>query len=120
MWGTGGFRPGNRSRSSRQPKTGMVDLTIRASLKTHPLGFYLLESKSSYHGKPGYPFIVTIDDKTFVWRDDGSREVLPYFDEKGTSLPEGGEGVRYSIERNVRLKAGVHHIRLDLPQRTSR
>jgi hypothetical protein len=97
----------------RQPE--MVDLVIKATIKTHPIGFYLLESKSSYHGKPGYPFIVTIDDKTFVWPDDGNREVLPCCDEKGTRLPEGGDGVHYCIEKKLLMKPGIHHVRLELP-----
>ena len=97
------------------PTPGKVGLVIKATIKTHPEGFYLLEPKSHMHGKTGLPFVVVVDDKTFEWHDDGHREVLPLCDEKGDPIPEGGEGTRYAIEKNLLLNAGRHRVTLKLP-----
>jgi hypothetical protein len=95
---------------------GKVDLILRISIKTHPQGFYLLESDKSLHGKPGYPFIVTIDGQTTVWRVDGQPEATPSYDAAGIRTPEGGEGRRYALEKRLRLTAGAHMIEIDLPE----
>jgi hypothetical protein len=94
---------------------GRGDLVIKATIKTHPVGFYLFEPRSHLHGKPGFPFVVVIDDKTFEWHDDGQREVLPFYDEKGDPMPEGGEGIRYTIEKKLVLSPGRHRVTLELP-----
>ncbi len=96
------------------PTPGMVDLLIRASIKTHIEGFYPLESDSA-HGKTEFPFVLVIDDMKFEWKDMGLREVLPWCDEKGNRVAEGGEGIRYSMERKFLLNPGLHRIILKLP-----
>lgn len=95
---------------------GKVDLIIRLSLKTHTANYYLLESKKSLHGKPGYPFVATIDGQSVVWRSDGEVERTPTCDAKGIRSPEGGDGVRYILEKRVRLAPGLHQIEMDLPE----
>jgi hypothetical protein len=93
---------------------GKVGLVIKATIKTHPEGFYLLEPTSHMHGKTGFPFVVVIDDKMFEWHDDGHREALPSYDEKGDLVPEAGEGIRYAIEKKVLINHGPHRVILKL------
>ena len=90
-------------------------LEIRASIKTHTEGFYLLESRDSLHGKKGYPFVLNIDGQAVVWKVDGREESIPIHFEKGGRNPEGGAGVRYEIRKKIRLAAGAHRVFFGLP-----
>jgi hypothetical protein len=92
-----------------------VDLTIRSSIKTHPESFFLLESKKSLHGKAGYPFLINIDGQAATWKVDGQKEETSTYDVSGERSPEGGEGVRYSLQKKILLKAGSHKIFFALP-----
>jgi hypothetical protein len=94
---------------------GHAVLEIKATIKTHLEGFYLLESKDSLHGKTGYPFVLNIDGQAVVWKDDGEEEIVPPYREKGGRDPEGGTGVRYRIHKKIRLAAGFHRVFLGLP-----
>jgi len=93
-----------------------ADLTIRASIKTHLEGHYLLESKSSLHGKAGYPFLINIDGQAATWKVDGQKENTPTYDESGKRPPEGGEGMRYNLQKKILLRTGFHTIFFGLPQ----
>ncbi len=90
-------------------------LEIKATIKTHTEGFYLLESKDSLHGKKGYPFVLNIDGQAIVWKVDGREETLLTYFEKGGRNPEGGTGVRYVIQKKIRLAAGAHRLYFGLP-----
>jgi hypothetical protein len=90
-------------------------LEIRASIKTHTEGFYLLESRDSLHGKKGYPFVLNIDGQAVVWKVDGREESIPIHFEKGGRNPEGGTGVKYEIRKKIRLAAGSHRVFFGLP-----
>lgn len=94
---------------------GLVDLTITSSIKTHLEDFYLLESKKSLHGKHGYPFVINIDGQAATWKVDGQRENLPACDQEGKRVPEGGDGVRYNLQKKILLKGGSHKIFFGLP-----
>ncbi len=96
-------------------EAGSADVLFAISIKTHLPEFYLLESKNSLHGKPGYPFIVTIDGQTAVWREDGRVEATPKYDAKGILVPDGGEGRRYMLEKRLSLAPGMHRVEIDLP-----
>jgi hypothetical protein len=90
-------------------------LEIRASIKTHTEGFYLLESRDSLHGKKGYPFVLNIDGQAVVWKVDGREKSIPIYFEKGGRNPEGGTGVKYEIRKKIRLAAGSHRVFFGLP-----
>lgn len=90
-------------------------LDIRASIKTHTEGFYPLESRDFLHGKKGYPFVLNIDGQAVVWKVDGREETIPIHFEKGGRNPEGGTGVRYDIQKRIRLAAGSHRVFFGLP-----
>lgn len=101
----------------REVKSGeFVDLTITSSIKTHVEGHYLLESKKSLHGKAGYPFLINIDGQAAAWKVDGQIENVPMYDEMGKRVPEGGEGMRYTLQKKILLRAGSHKIFFGLPE----
>jgi hypothetical protein len=95
---------------------GFVDLTITSSIKTHLEGFYLLESKDSLHGKPGYPFVLNIDGQAVTWKVDGQEEDTPPYDESGKISPEGGDGMRYNLQKKILLRVGAHNVFFALPE----
>ena len=86
-----------------------VELTVVSSIKTHLEGHYLLESKKSLHGKPGYPFVINIDGQAATWKVEGQKENSPKYDQKGKRFPEGGEGMRYNLQKKILLRAGTSH-----------
>jgi len=94
---------------------GTVDLTIKASIKTPPEGYYLLEPRFSREAKEGYPFELNIDGQEIVWKVEGKSEATPRWDENGRIIPEGGQGIRYVIEMKIRLRPGSHHVVFGLP-----
>jgi len=96
---------------------GFAVLTIKATIKTHLEGYYVLESKDSPHGKPGYPFLINIDGQAETWKVDGQKESLPLYDKDGKTShdPDAGEGIKYVLEKKIGLRAGTHKVFLGLP-----
>jgi hypothetical protein len=96
---------------------GYADLTIRANIKTHVEGYYIGESKDSAHGKEAYPFLINIDGQAVLWKVKGEKHQLPkYVDGKTSRDPEAGEGMKYVLEKKVRLAAGAHKVFFGLPE----
>ena len=97
---------------------GFADLIITANIKTPLAGYYMLASKKSLHGKPGYPFLINIDGQAVVWKSEGVLDSKPAYDKDGkTSLdPEAREGMKYALNKKVRLRAGSHRIFFGLPE----
>lgn len=98
------------------PERGFASLTIKATIKTHLEGYYVLESKDSIHGKPGYPFVINIDGQAHVWTVDGKKESLPLYDKDGKTSrnPDAGEGIKYVMEKKIQLRPGKHKVFLGL------
>jgi len=98
------------------PAQGFVTLTIKASIKSHLVGYYALESRESVHGKPSYPFLVNIDGQSVIWTVEGYKDSLPLYDKGGKTShdPDAGEGIKYVLEKKVWLRAGVHKVFLGL------
>ena len=95
---------------------GYADMIIRASLKTPLAGYYPLESKRTSHGKEIYPFLVNIDGQAVLWQVEGRKNLLPeYVDGKTSRNPEAGEGMKYVLEKKVRLASGSHKVFFGLP-----
>jgi hypothetical protein len=105
-------------RGEETPPKGFVDVVIKASIKTHLEGYYIMESKKSLHGKPEYPFVLNIDGQGVLWKADGQRHEVPAYDGKGKTNtdPEAGEGMKYVLEKRIRLAAGSHKIFFGLPE----
>jgi hypothetical protein len=97
---------------------GYGDLVIKANIKTHLEGYYIGESKESLHGKPEYPFLVNIDGQAVVWKVEGVKDSKPKYEEEGKTSrdPEAGEGMKYTLDRRVRLRAGSHKVFFGLPE----
>jgi hypothetical protein len=91
---------------------GAADLLIKAEVKTNLEGFHIFESNKSLHGKPKYPFLFNIDGQSVVWEVKGQREDTPF--DKGK--PDGGEGMRYILEKRIRLASGRHSVFFALPE----
>jgi hypothetical protein len=94
---------------------GFTNVVIKASIKTHEEGFYWFEPKNSMHGKQGYPFILNIDGQVITWKVDGKKEDIPRYDEQGNINFEAGLGIKYILEKKIRLLGGSHLIILKLP-----
>jgi hypothetical protein len=96
--------------------SGFSDVVIKASIKTPLEGYYSLESKESAHGKPDYTFLVNIDGQAVQWKVAGQKHELPAFiDGKTSRDPEAGEGMKYVLEKKVRLASGAHNVFFGLP-----
>ena len=97
------------------PISGWSILMIRASIKTPREGYYLFESKHSLHGKSEYPFVFNIGGQGVTWmakgRPDTQQKII---DAKRN--PEGGEGVKYLLEKTIKLKPGRYEIYLGLTE----
>jgi hypothetical protein len=94
------------------PPQGSADLIIRAEVKTNLEGFHIFESNKSLHKKSKYPFLFNIDGQSVVWEVKGQREDTPF--DKGK--PDGGEGMRYILEKRIRLASGRHSVFFALPE----
>ena len=96
--------------------SGFSDVVIKASIKTPLEGYYSLESKESAHGKPDCTFLVNIDGQAVQWKVAGQKHELPAFiDGKTSRDPEAGEGMKYVLEKKVRLASGAHNVFFGLP-----
>ena len=98
------------------PQAEPACLTIRFSIKTHVKDFYLLEPTDSTHGASEYPVVVNIDGQGEIWQVKGQLENTPAYDEKGRIIAEGGEGMRYTLEKHLRMKPGRHQLYLGFPE----
>ena len=95
---------------------GFADVVIRASVKTPLEGYYPLEPKESAHGKSDYTFLVNIDGQAVLWKVAGQKHELPkYVDGKTSRDSEAGEGMKYVLEKKVRIAAGTHSVFFGLP-----
>ncbi len=99
------------------PPKGFADLTIKASVKTPLEGYYPLESGESLRGRVVYPAVFNIDGQAVTWDMKGEKEGIPMYDNDGKTShdPEAGDGMKYFIEKKVRLISGTHKIFFGLP-----
>ncbi|MBA4373601.1 MAG: hypothetical protein C0402_12175 [Thermodesulfovibrio sp.] len=90
-------------------------LIIKATMKTVKEGFYPLESKNTLRGKPEYPFVFNIGGQGIVWQAKGlADKQIDRIDE--IRNPEGGEGVKYILEKRISIKPGTYKIFLGLAE----
>jgi hypothetical protein len=100
------------------PQKGFADLIIKANLKTHLEDYYVLESKDSPHGKQDYPFLFNIDGQAVTWKVKGAVDNKPAYDKDGKASrdPEAREGMKYALEKKIRLAVGKHTVFFALPE----
>jgi hypothetical protein len=93
---------------------GYADLVIKASLKTPLPGHYTFER--SARGKAIYAFLINIDGQAVLWQEQGQKHLLPeYVNGKTSRDPEAGKGMKYVLEKRVRLAVGSHNVFFGLP-----
>lgn len=97
------------------PPPGFADVVVKASLKTHLSGEGpLLESRNSPHGGPFYHFTVNIDGQAVTWKVPGQRENLSVV--QGRDSQDEGDGMKYTLEKKIRLQTGTHRIFFGVPE----
>jgi hypothetical protein len=96
--------------------SGYANVIIKVSIKTPPAGYYLWESSDSFSGKPGFPFVFNIDGQAALWKIDGQEEITATYNEKGERIPDGGRGIRYILNKKIRLATGSHKLFLGVPE----
>jgi hypothetical protein len=97
--------------------SGYADVLITANIKTHIEGYYKAESKTSAHGTEVYPFMFNIDGQAVLWKAEGKNHELPeYVDGKTSHDPEAGAGIKYVLNKKIRLRAGSHKLFFGLPE----
>lgn len=95
------------------PPKGLVDVLVKTSVKTHLEGYYFMEPEKTSHGQEGYPILLNIDGQAITWKLKGQKEIIP--SEKGVNNSEEGEGMRYTLNKRIRLTPGLHGIFFGLP-----
>jgi hypothetical protein len=96
---------------------GFADVLITANIKTHLEGYYSGEAETSSHGKEVYPFLINIDGQAVLWKVAGRKHELPlYVDGLASRDPEAGNGMKYVLEKKVRLAAGAQQVFFGLPE----
>jgi len=95
--------------------SGSVILTVKAEIKTHHQDFYILESRESPHGKQQYPIVINIDGQQASWEMPGVRDDTSMYNDSGAVIPEGGKGMKYTLEKEISLTPGRHNIVVALP-----
>jgi hypothetical protein len=99
------------------PTPGFSVLIIKATMKTLKEGFYPLEFKSALHGKPEYPFVFNIGGQGVTWPAKGTPDIQQQIAE-GKRNPEGGDGMKYFLEKRIMLKPGAYKIYVGLTKET--
>src|SRR6266540_6109365 len=98
---------------------GYADVIIKASLKTPLAGYYPFERQGYAPGKALCSFLVNIDGQAILWQVQGHQHQLPkYVDGKTSRDPEAGEGMKYVLEKKVRLAVGSYNVFFSLPDET--
>jgi hypothetical protein len=97
------------------PPPGFADVVVKASLKTHLSGEgALLESRNSPHGGEFYHFVLSIDGQEVTWKVPGQRENLSVAKDRHSQ--DEGYGMKYGLEKRIRLRAGTQRIFLGVPE----
>ena len=96
--------------------SGYANVIVKVSIKTPPPGYYLWESNDSFSGKSGFLFVFNIDGQAALWKIDGREEVTSPYDESGERIPDGGRGIRYTLNKKIRVATGSHKLFLGVPE----
>ncbi len=91
---------------------GFVDLVVKATVKIPPQPGATAEQTSSL------PFLVNIDGQAVQWAAAGHQENTPRYTAAGYESrdPEAGLGIRYRLEKTIRLASGTHRVIFGLPR----
>ena len=98
-----------------QPPDGFSDVLIKAQVKTHSARHYPWQEKGLPAGERKFRYLFNIDGQAVTWDVAGKEEDTPVYDENGKKTFDGGEGIKYSFDKRIRLRAGPHNVFLALP-----
>jgi hypothetical protein len=98
-----------------QPPDGFRDLLIKAQVKTHSERHYPWQEKGLPADELKVRYLFNIDGQAVVWDAAGKEEDTPVYDENGKRTFDGGKGIKYSLDKRIRLHAGPHNVFLALP-----
>jgi len=97
------------------PSQGFADVVVKASIKSNAETNSLIESKGIYNGENEYTFSLKIDGQSIIWRVMGERESIDHGDEKDINHQEHGKGIRYVLDKKIRVAAGNHRVIFTIP-----
>jgi len=97
------------------PCPGLADLVIKASIKTPPKGHNVFWWINDLHGRADYPFRFSVDGQAITWKADNITHDSFQGDESPPDNPERGIGVKYMLEKRIRLAPGAHTVSFSLP-----
>ncbi len=98
-----------------QPPDGFSDLLINAQVKTLSEKQYPWQEKGLPADDLKFRYLFNIDGQAVVWDVAGKEEDTPVYDENGKRTFDGGKGIKYSLDKRIRLRAGPHNVFLALP-----
>ncbi len=99
-------------KDGESPSSGFCDLELIAQFKTIPPGYYPLESK-----KPAiYSFLVNVDGQSVTGDVPGRPDNTSLYNASGQRTIEGGEGVRYYLQKKLRILCGQHKVFFAVPR----
>ena len=102
----------------RRVSSDYATLQIKISLKSHKKRHYpilpFLNSKD-HHGDKSHQFLINIDGQALLLNIPGTAEDTNKND-YSIGVSEQGDGVRYMLNKNLRLKSGRHKVALALPE----
>jgi len=93
-----------------------ADLKIKVQFKIHEKGYYLLEGRDSIPDNTKCSFLFNIDGQAVTWEAPGIKENTPQYDDHGMQIPDGGAGIRFALEKRIRLNPGQHKIFFAIPR----
>ncbi|HJV66109.1 MAG TPA: hypothetical protein VJ550_10280 [Geomonas sp.] len=91
------------------PAQGFSDLSVFLSVKTHKAGIY---AAGDPHGTTDYKLLLSFDGRPVQLNGRMQSENI---EPTGPRDAEGGDGVRYLFQANLRLLAGTHVMEIALP-----
>lgn len=97
------------------PPRGFADLVIKACIKTPPERHSILWWINDLHGKADYPFLFNMDGQAVTWKADKVIDETSQSCENAPDNPECGAGVKYVLEKRIRLSVGSHAVSFNLP-----
>jgi|WetSurMetagenome_2_1015567.scaffolds.fasta_scaffold40418_2 hypothetical protein len=98
-----------------QPPDWVSDVLIKAQVKTHSARHYPWQEKGLPADNLKFRYLFNVDGQAVIWDVAGKEEDTPVYDENGKRTFDGGKGIKYCLEKRIRLRSGPHNVFLALP-----
>ncbi len=97
------------------PPAGLADLTVYISVKVLKTDPCLIKTVPSRSSGASYPIVININGQGEQWllpcAEDIQKRVVA-----GKRNPEGGEGLKCTLQERLRMKAGTYRVYVGLPE----